>query len=407
MFFLLWHTVRKKAHETIHGLFLLERKVFVLKRKRKRLKRPIRRFLKGTAAVALSACSLNFISKNVVKVNAEYDPALMLMVNNTVELENQEQTKNSIVVALAESDDRINVDDINLHYSSVSVEDASSMQKGIQRATIVANVVDGKENATVNTIKKSGYIVIEQDCLYPTLELRSSEITIANDGSKVFVPEQYITTINDTSGILPALVIDGTVDVNTDGDYTVVYKAINSLGNSVEKELTVHVKTPQWLIEQREAEERARIEAERKAEEERKAKEEAERQAQLQAQLNQQQTNTSNLGYYGGGANPYPGGWSNCTYGAWQALYNARGISLPNFGNAYQWGVQAAAMGYATGMEPAVGSIAVYTNHVAYVDAVDGNMVHIVEGGYEGHYCERWVPKDTENFQALRCYIYP
>lgn len=378
------------------------------RRKRRRLRRPVRRFLKCTAAVAFAACSLKFVSANMLPVQADYDPALMVRVGANVTAESQEETKNNIVVALAESDDRVNADTVNLNYSSVSIEDFSSNRKGIQRATIVANVVDGSENPTVNTIKKSGYVVIEQDLLYPTLELRSSEINIANDGSKVFVPEQYVTSISDSSGLLPALVITGDVDVNTDGDYTVTYKATNTLGNSVEKSLTVHVKTPQWLIDQRAAEEQARIEAERKAEEERKAKEEAERQAQLraQAQAIQEQTNSSNLGYYGGGNNPYPGGWSNCTYGAWQALYNARGISMPNFGNAYQWVGMAQSYGYATGTTPAVGSVAVYTNHVAYVDAVDGDRVHIVEGGYDGHYMERWVAAWSEGSQALRGYIY-
>ena len=379
-----------------------------MKKKRLRLKRPIRRFLKGTAAVAISACSLNIIPRNITKVHAEYDPALMLRVSNTATVKEQADAKNNLVIALAESDDRISVDDINLNCSSVSVEDVFTNRKGLQRGTIVANVVDGTENSTVSTIKKTGYVVIEQDLLYPTLELRASEINIANDGSKVFVPEQYITAVSDSSGMLPALVITGDVDVNTDGDYQVTYKATNTLGNSVEKSLTVHVKTPQWLIEQREAEERARIEAERKAEEERKAREEAERQAQLraQAQAIQEQTNSSNLGYYGGGNNPYPGGWSNCTYGAWQALYNARGISMPNFGNAYQWVDMAQSYGYATGTTPAVGSIAVYTNHVAYVDAVDGDRVHIVEGGYDSRYMELWVSAWSEGYQALRGYIY-
>ena len=377
------------------------------RKKRLRLKRPIRRFLKGVAVVAISTCAMNFTPNNVIKVKAKYDPALMIRVSNNATVEEQAEAKNNLVVALVEADDRISVDDINLNCSSVSVEDVFTNRKGLQRGTIVANVVDGGKNSTVNTIKKTGYVVIEQDCLYPTLELKSTDITIANDGSKSFVPEQYITTVSDSSGVLPALVITGNVDVNTDGDYIVTYKATNTLGNSVEKSLTVHVKTPQWLIDQRAAEEQARIEAERKAEEERKAKEEAERQSRMIDLHVPGATNTSNLGYYGGGNNPYPGGWSNCTYGAWQALYNARGISLPNFGNAYQWVDMAVSYGYATGLTPAVGSIAVYTNHVAYVDAVDGDRVHIVEGGYESRYMERWVSAWSEGYQALRGYIYP
>ena len=55
---------------------------------------------------------------------------------------------------------------------------------------------------------------------------------------------------------------------------------------------------------------------------------------------------------------------------------------------------------------PAVGSIAVYSNHVAYVAAVDGDMVYIKEGGYNGHYMERWVPSTNEGHQTLQGYIY-
>ena len=378
------------------------------RKRRLRLKKSVKNGLKKICCISASLICIPVVVKNTTPVKADYDPALMVRVSNTVEVEKQAETKNNIVVALAEKNDHIDADSINLDYSSVSIEDISQNKKGFQRATIVTNIVNNEGEAeTVSTVRTSGYVVVEQDFLYPTLELKSTDITIANDGSKVFVPEQYVTSVMDTSGILPALTITGDVDVNTDGDYTVTYKATNTLGNSVEKSLTVHVKTPQWLIDQRAAEEQARIEAERKAEEEKKAKEEAERRAQELEKLNQSQTDSSNLGYYGGGNNPYSGGWANCTYGAWQALYNERGISLPNFGNAYQWVDVASSYGYATGTTPAAGSIAVYTNHVAYVDAVDGNQVHIVEGGFNGHYMSRWVSAWSEGYQALRGYIYP
>ena len=56
--------------------------------------------------------------------------------------------------------------------------------------------------------------------------------------------------------------------------------------------------------------------------------------------------------------------------------------------------------------ELGIGSIAVYSNHVAYVAAVDGNMVYIKEGGYDGHYMERWVSATSEGTQSLQGYIY-
>lgn len=106
--------------------------------------------------------------------------------------------------------------------------------------------------------------------------------------------------------------------------------------------------------------------------------------------------------------NPYYGGWSNCTWGAWQALYNATGIALPGMGNASDWLWRAQSYGYATGTAPAAGSIAVYTNHVAYVSAVssDQSSVYIIEGGFNGGYNERWVSSWAIYGQSLQGYIY-
>ena len=108
------------------------------------------------------------------------------------------------------------------------------------------------------------------------------------------------------------------------------------------------------------------------------------------------------------GLNPYSGGWSNCTAGAWEAVYENLGVSLPNFGDAGGWLYSASSDGYATGSSPAVGSVAVYSHHVAYVDAVsaDGSAVHIIEGNYAGHYNERWVSASGDGFQANIGYIY-
>lgn len=111
----------------------------------------------------------------------------------------------------------------------------------------------------------------------------------------------------------------------------------------------------------------------------------------------------SNAYAYG---NPYGGGWSNCTYGAWQALYDATGIELPNFGDASSWLYSAQSYGYETGTVPVAGSIAVYSHHVAYVSAVDGDSVYIIEGGFNGSYHERWVSTWGTGTQSLQGYIY-
>ena len=106
--------------------------------------------------------------------------------------------------------------------------------------------------------------------------------------------------------------------------------------------------------------------------------------------------------------NPYYGGWSNCTWGCWQLVHDTLGISLPGWVMAGGWLNDAAASGYATGSTPKVYSIAVYSWHVAFVTAVDGDRVYIKEGNYLGRYGERWVPVDGLPYTGQKClgYIY-
>ena len=105
--------------------------------------------------------------------------------------------------------------------------------------------------------------------------------------------------------------------------------------------------------------------------------------------------------------NPYSGGWSNCTWSAWQLVYNNLGIALPDFGYSTNWYAAAAAMGYSVGSVPMAGSIGVYYGHVVYVAAVDGDNIYVQEGGYCGGYNEGWANGYSGRFgQALIGYIY-
>lgn len=107
--------------------------------------------------------------------------------------------------------------------------------------------------------------------------------------------------------------------------------------------------------------------------------------------------------------NPYVGGWSNCTWSAWEIALAETGIQLPPLGSAGSWLNRAAAMGYAVGTVPAAGSIIVWNGHVGYVSAVseDGQQVYVKEGGYLGGYHEEWAPAySSRNHQALLGYIY-
>lgn len=107
--------------------------------------------------------------------------------------------------------------------------------------------------------------------------------------------------------------------------------------------------------------------------------------------------------------NPYFGGYSNCTWSAWQIAYETTGIALPDFGVSGNWMNAAARMGYTVSSTPAVNSIVCWSHHVGFVSAVseDGSMVYIKEGGYCGGYHEGWFPAYyPRSRQALYGYIW-
>lgn len=107
--------------------------------------------------------------------------------------------------------------------------------------------------------------------------------------------------------------------------------------------------------------------------------------------------------------NPYYGGWSNCTWSAWQLCYQYTGVALPRLGNAGAWYAGAAAMGLPVGQTPAANAIGVWSNHVVFVTEVsaDGESVYIKEGGYCGGYNEGWISATSaRNGQTFYGYIY-
>lgn len=317
--------------------------------------------------------------------------------------------KSDVIADRCAIDDNLNLEDINVDSSSIDITGLDVNKAGIQTVTVKVNLVYNN-----NSTDSVGYSFTQDAAVNmkvvsaPQLKLKANDVTVNN--GDVFNPESYISYINDDSGELPALQVDSQgLDMNTDGTYVVTYKAVDLQGNTTTQYLNVTVKTPQEVLDAiAAAEEQARLEAEAAAqaqaeEEARKAAEEAAQAQSLGA--SGESTSSSNLGYTAGGSNPYSGGWSNCTYGAWQALYNARGISLPNLGNASEWYANAAAYGYAVSGTPTVGGIAVYNGHVAYVDSVNGDMVHIVEGNYSGHYNERWVSVSGTGTKSIIGYI--
>lgn len=315
--------------------------------------------------------------------------------------------KNLVIEQKSQTDASLKLENIDIVKSTASIDGLNRTASGIQ--TITAKITLANKEGEIQD-KALGYSFIQQvaikmvDTTAPVLKLKDTKVVVNNGDT--FNPSSFISYINDDSGVLPALKIDSNVDMSTDGEYMVNYEATDLEGNTTSAILLVEVKTPQEVIEARIAaeQERLRLEEEARKEAERKEQEEARQKAIQAAQAGGSYIVT--LGNTGSGDNPYSGGWSNCTYGAWQAAYDYTGIALPNFGNAYSWINSANANGYSTGYVPAVGAIAVYRNHVAYVTEVSGDSVHIVEGGFNGHYNERWVSADGTGTQALRGYIY-
>ena len=312
--------------------------------------------------------------------------------------------KNAVIMERASGDPNVDINDVDIARSTIDIDNFNFSKTGIQSVKVKVNLAR-KASENVAYQDSVGYSFIEDAVIKvyadsaPKIALTSQSITV-NNGDP-FNPESFIIYATDDSGNLPALKIDSNVDMNVDGVYSVTYTAIDQIGNSASRSIEVTVKTPQEVLDAI-AEEEARKQAEeeqKQSEEEERRRQEEEEQTRLNAEY------SGGVKLVGNGVDPYAGGTSNCTDTAWLLAYEA-GHVLPNWGNAYAWLYNAQATGYATGYTPAIGSIAVYSNHVAYVAAVDGNMVYIKEGGYDGHYMERWVSATSEGTQSLQGYIY-
>jgi len=313
--------------------------------------------------------------------------------------------KTKVITKLAEEDSTISLDTIDIANSQMSVSGLNVSKPGIQAVTIKIGLTElgGTTSSVGYSITETAAINVVKTST-PTLKLKKFSVVVNNGDT--WNPSAYIASVSDDSGALPVLKEVDNVNMSVDGDYFASYTAVNAEGVSTTAVLNVTVKTPQEVLDAKAAAATAAEEAAaQKAAEEKKAKEEA-----AAAALAAAQNSSSITGkLYGvSGLNPYSGGWSNCTAGAWEAVYENLGVSLPNFGDAGGWLYSASSDGYATGSSPAVGSVAVYSHHVAYVDAVsaDGSAVHIIEGNYAGHYNERWVSASGDGFQANIGYIY-
>ena len=355
----------------------------------------------GIALTGLAAAGMFAATIPALQVSASDETANLIelpLIEISMQDSNPLSTlKKEIITERASFDETVSLDDIDIERSTLDIVGFDRTTTAIQSVTAKVTLVSAEDStksigysftqdATVKMVKASA----------PQLKLKSKNITVNNGDA--WNASSYIAYINDDSGILPTLKVSGAPDMNTDGNYTVNYTVVDLEGNKTSADLTVTVKTPEEVIRAREEEARrqAEEEAARIAAEE-EAQRQAEEEAQRQLQEQQEQSDFYSPGsgspvVSDSGANPYGGGYSNCTWTAWQLAYQSTGVALPSLGNAGSWLANASASGYATGGTPAVGSVAVYSNHVAYVDAVgpDGSY-HIAEGGFLGGYNERWI----------------
>lgn len=374
----------------------------------------------GITLTGLAAAGMFAAAIPATQVSAS-DETTLLVDLPLIEISMQDSNplstlKKEIIAERASVDESISLDSIDLDKSTLDITGFDRSSMGIQTVTAKVSLVSSDptdtksigysftQEATVKMVKSSA----------PQLKLKAKNITVNN--GDFWNASSYIAYINDDSGILPTLKVDGAPDMDTDGNYVVTYTVVDLEGNKTSSDLTVTVKTPEEVIRAREEEARRIAEEEEAA---RIAAEEAEaearRQAEAEAAAAAQEAAMDDFYNAGSGApvhgdsgaNPYWGGWSNCTWSAWQLAYQNTGVALPSFGNAGSWLFSASAAGYSTGGTPAAGSIGVYSNHVVYVDAVgpDGSY-HISEGGYLGGYNERWVSGSSLDGQSLYGFIY-
>lgn len=341
-------------------------------------------------SAAVTASLLLFSNNPSAKVYAEGNTpqeAVNIYEISMSDLDPIDTLKRLVIPARALTDDAVAMENVDMFKSVLYADGLDRTKAGLQTVNVKVNLAftDGSASDGIGYSFSETIVVKMIKETAPQLKLKSTAVTVNN--GDVFNPTSYILYIHDDSNVLPILTETDNVDMNKDGDYVATYTAVDQDGNKTVRTLRVLVRTHEEVIA---------------------AREEAER---LEALSLQYAMATVANGMYTPGMspyNPYSGGWSNCVYGAWQAVYDHLGIMLPGFGNAGSWLYAAQAYGYATGSTPAIGAVAVYTGHVAYVANVsaDGSMVYIIEGGYLGHYNERWVSAWGTGTQRCQGYIY-
>jgi cell wall-associated NlpC family hydrolase len=340
-----------------------------------------RRVFYVTAAIAGVVALSGIETTKVSAASQERASLLDLIEISAQDAAPAESLKKELIADRVELDPSVSSENLEVASSRIDLSGFDRNKAGLQTVTAQVYLDSGKDPSLSYSFTEKKTILVTKENA-PQIQLKSDEVVVNN--SDAWNPFYYISYINDDSKVLPAVKVEGKVDMSTDGDYPVTYAAVDQQGNISEARLTVKVRTPEEVIQAREEAERlAREEEERRIAEEQAAAERAaeeERLAQEAAQQERMQAAAAitysgapgsatgsaiadsarawaGVGYYvWGGSNPATG--ADCS-GFTQYIYSQYGISLPHNNLA-----QAAAGYPVSAAEAQPGDLVIWDAHV-------------------------------------------